>query len=54
MISLSNNHKIKSVTDDKNYYFWDEMYEVYENIVTVEIPTLTQVNTAFEAHLGPT
>ena len=54
MISLSNNHKIKSVTDDKNYYCWDEMYEVYENIVTVEIPTLTQVNTVFEAHLGPT
>ena len=35
-------------------YIGDEMYEIYENIITVEKPTLAQVNAAFEAHFAPT
>ena len=32
----------------------DEMYEIYENIITVEEPTFVQVNAAFEAHFALT
>ena len=32
----------------------DEIYKIYKNIITVDEPTLTQVNAAFEAHFAPT
>ena len=36
-------------------YIGDEMYEIYENIINVEEPTLAQVSAAFEvAHFAPT
>ena len=35
-------------------YIGDEMYEIYENIITAEEPTLAEVNVAFEAHFAPT
>ena len=35
-------------------YIGNETYEIYKNIITVEEPTLTQVNAAFEAHFAPT
>ena len=59
MTNLSNNHKIKSVTDHGQNlsmiltYIGDEMYEAYENIFTVEKPTFTEVNEAFEANFAP-
>ena len=52
--------KAVGVTDDGQKlsisltYVGDEMYEIYGNIITVEEPTLTQVNAAFEAHFVPT
>ena len=52
--------KAIDVTDDGQKlsmlltYIGDEMYEIYENIITVEKPTLAQVNAAFEAHFAPT
>ena len=30
------------------------MYEIYENIINAEEPTLTQLNAAFETHFAPT
>ena len=50
--------KVIGVTDDGETlsmlltYIGNEMYEIYENIVTVEEPTLTQVNQSFEAHFA--
>ena len=35
-------------------YIGDEMYEIYENIITVEEPLLTQVNAALKTHFAPT
>lgn len=35
-------------------YIVDEMYEIYEKIVIVEEPTLTQVNVTFEEQFTPT
>ena len=35
-------------------YIGNEMYEIYKNIITVEEPTLVQVNAAFEAHFALT
>ena len=32
----------------------DELYEIYENIVTAAKPTLMQVNATFEAHFAHT
>ena len=32
----------------------NEMHEIYENIITVEEHTLTQINASFEAHFAPT
>ena len=52
--------KAIGVTDDGQKlsmlltYIGDEMYEIYENIITVEEPTLAQVNETFEAHFAPT
>ena len=52
--------KVIGVTDDGETlsmlltYIGNEMYEIYENIVTVEEPTLTQVNRSFEAHFATT
>ena len=51
--------KAIGVTDDDQKhsmlftYIEDEMYEIYENIITVEEPTFTQVNAAFEAQFAP-
>ena len=49
--------KVNGVTDDGqtlSMLLTYEMYEIYENIVTVEEPTLTQVNRSFEAHFATT
>ena len=35
-------------------YIGDELYEIYENIVTAAKPTLVQVNVTFEAHFAHT
>lgn len=35
-------------------YIGNKMYEIYKNIFTVEKPTLTEVNAAFEPHFAPT
>ena len=34
-------------------YLGDEMFEIYQNIITVEEPKLAQVNAAFKAHFAP-
>ena len=34
-------------------YLGDEMYKIYQNIITVEEPKLAQVNVAFKAHFAP-
>ena len=52
--------KAIGVTDDRQKlsmsltYIGDEMYEIYENIITVEEPTLAQVNAALGAHFALT
>ena len=52
--------KAIGVTDDSQRlsmlltYIGDEKFEIYENIITVEEPTLVQVNVAFGAHFAPT
>ena len=49
--------KAVGVTDDGqklSMLLADEMYEIYENIITVEEPTFVQVNAAFEAHFALT
>lgn len=35
-------------------YIADEIYEIYENNVTVEKPTLMQVNPTFKVHFAQT
>ena len=42
------------IFDVINLYIEDEMYEIYENIITAEKTAHTQVNAAFEAHFAPT
>ena len=57
---FSTMYKAIGVTDDGQSfsmlltYIGDGMYKIYENIVTVEEPTLTQVNAAFETPFAPT
>ena len=45
---------ISFIDDGQNLYIGYEMYEIYENIVTMEESTLTQVNAAFDAYFAPT
>lgn len=35
-------------------YIGDEIFEISKNIITVEEPTLAQINAAFKVHFAPT